>query len=86
MIVSLLNCIDKPNYAQDFLQSHIPGSVFFDIDKICEKETLLPHMLPSVAFFEEQIGKLGISNNDELVIYDRSGVFQASARVWWTFL
>ena len=32
---------------EDYLNEHIPGAVFFDIDAISDKKTDLPHMLPS---------------------------------------
>ena len=69
---------------QDFLQAHIPGAVFFDIDEICDPDTDLPHTLPSPAIFAEAVGDLGISENDTVVIYDQAGLFSAP-RGWWTF-
>ena len=53
-----------PNTARDsykeYLKSHIKNAIFFDIDKICDKKTHLPHMLPSVKEFEKSVNKLGI--------------------------
>ncbi len=63
---------------------HIPGAVFFDIDAIADRETHLPHMLPSPAQFAQAMGALGISDSDRVVVYDEKGLFSA-ARVWWTF-
>jgi 3-mercaptopyruvate sulfurtransferase SseA len=42
-------------------------------------------MLPPVEQFEQQVGELGITETNPLVLYDISGIFVASARVWWTF-
>ena len=68
----------------DYLERHIPGAVFFDIDIIADRETHLPHMLPSSAVFEEAVSALGVSSEDRVVIYDDAGIFSAP-RVWWTF-
>lgn len=69
---------------EDHEAEHIPGAVFFDIDEISDPETELPHMLPSTARFDDLVGKLGIHNDDQLVVYDRRGMMSAP-RVWWTF-
>jgi len=77
-----------PNLERDpgreFEEGHIPGAAFFDIDGIADRSTSLPHMLPSAAQFARQVGELGISNRDLVVVYDVRGVVSA-ARVWWTF-
>jgi len=72
------------NAKAEYNQAHIPGALFFDIDKIADHSTNLPHMLPSPEEFAEAVGKLGIGNDTLVVVYD-SNFFMASARVWWTF-
>jgi thiosulfate/3-mercaptopyruvate sulfurtransferase len=52
-----------------FRETHIPGAVFFDIDGIADR-SLAAHMLPSAARFASQVGELGISNADLVVVYD----------------
>ena len=69
---------------KEFFQKRIPKSVFFDIDDICDKKSLLPHMLPDKKLFENKVSDLGIKNNDTLIIYCRQGVL-SSPRVWWMF-
>ena len=69
---------------REFEEAHIPGAVFFDIDGIADRSTSLPHMLPGAAQFASQVGELGISYADLVVVYDLRGVISA-ARVWWTF-
>ena len=69
---------------REFLDAHIPGAVFFDIDAIADRATSLPHMLPSEADFGRAVGALGLGNGDRIVVYDSRGVISA-ARVWWTF-
>jgi thiosulfate/3-mercaptopyruvate sulfurtransferase len=66
-------------------QARIGNAVLFDIDAISDQSTPLPHMLPTEADFAAAIGDLGISNEDDVVIYDQSGMAMAAARAWWMF-
>jgi thiosulfate/3-mercaptopyruvate sulfurtransferase len=68
---------------EEHLQARIPGAVFFDIDDISDKNSSLPHMLPSPEQFSSQMRKMGIGDGMRVIIYDASGMFSA-ARVWWT--
>ena len=72
------------NALEEFNSCHIPNARFFDINKISEQSSDLPHMLPSELFFSKMIGKLGINNDDTVVAYDNS-IFFSSARAWWMF-
>lgn len=74
----------KGDPKEQFKHSRIPGSRFFDMDNIADKSSNLPHMLPSEQSFAAAADCLGIGNNTQVVVYDRSGLFSA-ARVWWTF-
>jgi thiosulfate/3-mercaptopyruvate sulfurtransferase len=69
---------------QEYLEAHIPGAVFFDIDVIADTASGLPHMLPDAAQFAEAVGGMGISEDMTIVVYDGAGLFSAP-RVWWTF-
>lgn len=68
----------------EYLERHIPGAVFFDIDGVADKSTNLPHMLPTPEAFAAAVGEMGISETDRIVVYDGAGL-GSSARVWWTF-
>lgn len=68
----------------EFLEAHIPGAVFFDIDAISDPKSDLPHMLPPTHVFSSRMRKLGIGDGQTLVVYDTHGLFSAP-RVWWTF-
>jgi thiosulfate/3-mercaptopyruvate sulfurtransferase len=68
----------------EYLAGHIPGALRFDIDKIADTSSSLPHMLPSRETFAEAVGAMGISERDTIVCYDGFGMF-ASPRLWWTF-
>jgi thiosulfate/3-mercaptopyruvate sulfurtransferase len=68
----------------EYAAGHIPGAIRFDQDKIADHSTNLPHTIPSPGYFATEAGKLGISENDRIVVYDGIGMF-ASPRVWWLF-
>ncbi len=69
---------------ETYLAEHIPGALFFDIDEIAETSTGLPHMMPSPEKFSSRMRRMGISDGQRIVVYDRHGMFSAP-RVWWTF-
>ena len=75
---------ENRNAAEEFLQAHIPGALFFDIDEVADQDTDLPHMLPPPGQFSAHVRRLGIGNNTQVVVYDSRGLFSA-ARVWWMF-
>jgi thiosulfate/3-mercaptopyruvate sulfurtransferase len=69
----------------DYLATHLPGAVFFDVDHIADRNDSLPHMYPDAAQFVKDVAALGISTGDTVVAYD-SGSWVAAPRVWWMFL
>ena len=70
---------------EDYERAHIPHAVFFDVDAISDHANPLPHMFPDAEQFGRDIGALGISNADTVVIYD-SGSWVAAPRAWWMFV
>jgi thiosulfate/3-mercaptopyruvate sulfurtransferase len=68
----------------EFLERHIPGAVFFDLDGISDHSSPLPHMLPDPNTFAREVSALGIGDGLRIVVYDALGLFSAP-RVWWTF-
>ncbi|XP_074649049.1 3-mercaptopyruvate sulfurtransferase-like [Tubulanus polymorphus] len=83
-----LPSLTKRKPREDFYKDHIPGALFFDIDECRKPHPDLEHLLPSAEQFAEYVGKkLGIGNEDHVVIYDNNpniGIFSAP-RVWWLF-
>jgi len=69
----------------DYLAAHLPGAVFFDVDAVSDHSNPLPHMFPSAEQFGRDVGGLGVSNADTVVIYDAGG-WVAAPRAWWMFL
>ena len=71
--------------ATEYASGHIPGAVFFDLDASSDQTSPLPHMLPTAAAFADRMSGLGLSDSDDLVVYDGSGANLSAPRVWWTF-
>ncbi len=87
--ISVLDCswhmpITKRIGHIEFLETHIPGAQFFDIDLISDTDSNLPHMLPTPEKFASHVRKLGIGDGKKVICYDSAGLFSA-ARVWWMF-
>jgi len=70
----------NPN--DEFTAAHIPGAQRFDIDRIADPDSQLPHMVPSPDDFAAHMRRLGLSNDDHVVMYDDSDV-RSAARGWW---
>ncbi|MEQ1577117.1 MAG: 3-mercaptopyruvate sulfurtransferase [Hyphomicrobium sp.] len=68
----------------EYLDGHIPGALFFDIDDLVDEKSSLPHMLPPTIKFASRMKKMGVGDGMKIVVYDTLGLFSA-ARVWWTF-
>jgi thiosulfate/3-mercaptopyruvate sulfurtransferase len=72
------------NAHAEYLEEHIPGALFFDIDEIADTKSTLPHMLPPPEKFSSRMRAMGIGDGSRIVVYDSRGLYSA-ARVWWTF-
>ena len=70
---------------EEYKKEHIPNAVFFDLDKNSKKNTSLPHMLVEKIDWEEIVSKMGIKNDDKIIIYDNSDVI-SSCRCWFNFI
>ena len=73
------------NGFKEYQSQHIPYSVFFDLDKNSKKNSHLPHMLVEREDWEKIVSKMGIENNDEIIVYDNSDVI-SSCRCWFNFI
>ena len=74
----------RRNCHVEYLEEHIPGAQFFNIDKIADLENPLPHMAPHPDLFASRMRSMGIGNGHQVVVYDTAGLLSA-ARVWWLF-
>jgi thiosulfate/3-mercaptopyruvate sulfurtransferase len=69
----------------EYLAGHIPGAVYFDLDASSDPRSPLPHMLPDADAFAARMGRLGLGDGDDIVVYDGSGYNLSAARAWWMF-
>lgn len=70
---------------ETFRKQRIPKARFFDLDKVIDKRSPYPHMLPNAKGFAAAMSELGIRKEDIVVVYDTKelGIFSAP-RVGWT--
>ncbi|NAT76546.1 3-mercaptopyruvate sulfurtransferase [Dickeya dadantii] len=73
---------DTRDIAAEYQAAHLPGAVFFDIESLSDHQTPLPHMMPDIDAFADALGKLGLNEQQHLVIYDEGNLFSAP-RAWW---
>ncbi|XP_023574694.1 thiosulfate sulfurtransferase isoform X2 [Octodon degus] len=71
---------------KEYQERHVPGASFFDIEECRDTASPYEMMLPSEEHFGNYVGRLGISNDTHVVVYDGDdlGSFYAP-RVWWMF-
>lgn len=67
----------------EYLEAHIPGARFLDIDELSDHADPAPHMLPGAAEFGAAMERLGVSRDDRIVVYDNSPIHTAP-RGWFT--
>jgi thiosulfate/3-mercaptopyruvate sulfurtransferase len=69
------------NGREEYLEAHIPGARFLDIDEVRDRQNPAPHMLPSAEEFGQAMERLGIGHDDRIVVYDNSPI-RTAARGW----
>lgn len=74
--------VDMRSSPKSYIDSHIPGSVYMDIDDIRSEKKGIKGMLPSRKKVEHILGGLGIGNDTMIVIYDSEGGVNASLLFW----
>lgn len=76
------------NARENYLQNHIKGAKFIDLDKdlaeIGENAAFGGrHPLPNISKFAETLQNIGISEDSHIVVYDLANGGNAAARCWW---
>ncbi len=67
----------------DFEKGHIPGAGFVDIDNdISDRNQDLYFMMPAPKEFAEAMGKLGVGDDTQVILYSTANHWWAT-RVWW---
>ncbi|VAW43049.1 Thiosulfate sulfurtransferase, rhodanese [hydrothermal vent metagenome] len=67
---------------EEYLQSHIPGTAFFDHEKFSDASNEYMYMVLPEADLATQIGNIGIDEDSEVVFYT-SGYLPCATRAWW---
>ena len=70
---------------RQYKDGHIPGAVYFDLDKHLsgeKKTTGGRHPLPDLTSFSQMLADVGISKSTPVVVYDNNKLAYA-CRVWW---
>lgn len=68
---------------QAYQEGHIPGSVYVDVwGDLTDPAGVVPGLIPPKADFEALMGRLGVSNDTTVVVYDDEGG-RWVARMWW---
>ncbi|MFK8044193.1 MAG: sulfurtransferase [Crocinitomicaceae bacterium] len=66
-------------------QDSIPGTLFIDLRKdFVDTTNELPNAFPSEEQFEKNCQKMGIKNENTVIIYDNRGIY-TSPRAWYLF-
>ena len=55
---------------RNYLNEHVPGALFFDLNECRDKSSKYNVMLPSPTMFENYVGNLGIRNDTHVVLYE----------------
>jgi len=84
--IAVLEADLNKQFQKEFQQAHIPQAKYFEQLECTEPTKFIPRGLPETKCFENYLSKLGVSNSDHIVLYDRSPMgFYASSRAWWLF-
>lgn len=73
---------DPTTAYEKYLAGHIPGAAFFDHKDFSDPSSEYEYMVASETDLVEQIGRVGISQDVEVIFY-ASGVLPAATRAWW---
>jgi thiosulfate/3-mercaptopyruvate sulfurtransferase len=78
---------DPPAARRRYLEGHIPGAAFLDLDTELSDLSIPPevggrHPLPSAGRFAAAVGRAGIGARTLVVAYDE-GMTGGAARLWW---
>jgi len=65
-----------------YQQGHIPGAAFFDHERFSDPDSPYPCTILPETELAEQIGKAGISNASEVILY-ACGMLPYAIRAWW---
>lgn len=84
----LLDARTSKTAAEDYLQKHISGARFIDLDKDLAQAVENAafggrHPLPEIGTFQKTLQNIGVTKTSHIVVYDTSNGANAAARCWW---
>ena len=85
IVDSRYDLLDKPAGYKAYLEAHIPGAVYADLEQDLSGPPLTNkgrHPLPTSAKLSELFCSLGIDSEKQVIVYDSSSGAIAS-RLWW---
>lgn len=71
-----------PTAHEQYLAGHIPGAAFFDHEDFTDTKSIIDYMLAPDEVLADQIGKLGVANVSEVIVYT-TGILACATRAWW---
>jgi len=71
-----------PTAHEQYLAGHIPGATFFNHQKFSDADSPYEYMLARDDILVDQIGKIGIMNDSEVIIY-ATDILACATRAWW---
>ncbi len=84
--IRIVDCIVSFLNPNSYKEGHIPGAVSLDvIGQLSDPKGRVPLLILTKGQFESAMGKLGISNDTTVVVYDSFGG-SWSARLWWALM
>ena len=71
-----------PTAYEQYLAGHIPGAAFFDHLEFSDANSAYEYMLAPDQELADQIGKIGITNKSQVIVYT-TGILACATRAWW---
>lgn len=82
---SITHSIHAPSHPNSVCTSTIPTARAFDLKRVfADSSSPFPNTIPPISTFEQACQQLGIHQDDQIVVFDREGIY-SSPRVWWLF-
>lgn len=73
---------EMPTAHEQYLAEHVPGAAFFDHQRFSDADSPYDFMLATDDVLADQIGKIGITNDSEVILY-ATDILACATRAWW---
>ncbi len=71
----------KRKAKNEYIEKHIRGAIFWDVDEHSDKDSPFPHMMSNSDYWTRMLWSFGIQNDDNIIVYDYSDTY-SSCRLW----